>query len=370
MSEPSTAAPHLEPLDRLRSALALLVIALHAAIPYAVHLQSWYVKDVRRSLFVDVPALIGEALAMPGFFFLAGYLAPASLARRGPAGYVRRRLARLGIPFLLALLLVGPYPSYLEELARGGAPGYLAHAARFFAREHLSHGHLWFLPFLLSLNLISAGLARPLSKWLSRERVRPARGPSLGLALGFALSAGLSMFVPQLFLHEEAWLDTALMNVQPSRAGLNVACYCLGLVAWGRRWLEVPGRRLPPLFAITGLLAAGYLGTLAAAQQPGVYALKLAAALLHCALTAAGLAAALELVRRRRGSRGALSKLAPRTYGMYLVHYLPVLGLAFLLRQAELPLALKWLAVFALSTGASVLGADVLRRIPGLRRVI
>ena len=46
---------------------------------------------------------------MGRLFFLAGYFAHRSLARRGPASFVRERLFRLGLPTLLFMLVIHPF---------------------------------------------------------------------------------------------------------------------------------------------------------------------------------------------------------------------------------------------------------------------
>lgn len=45
---------------------------------------------------------------MPLFFLVAGLFSPASLARKGPAGFVGGRAVRLLVPMVLFVLFLSP----------------------------------------------------------------------------------------------------------------------------------------------------------------------------------------------------------------------------------------------------------------------
>ena len=56
-------------------------------------------------------------------FLLGGLLAAASLAHKGPGGFARGRLVRLGLPLLAFFGLLDPLTDYLGALAEGEHPG-------------------------------------------------------------------------------------------------------------------------------------------------------------------------------------------------------------------------------------------------------
>src|SRR5215470_13910637 len=51
---------------------------------------------------------------MPLFFLLAGWSAVASIASRGPRGFARERMRRLGVPLVAGCVLLAPAIKYLE----------------------------------------------------------------------------------------------------------------------------------------------------------------------------------------------------------------------------------------------------------------
>src|SRR4051812_41626273 len=89
-------------VDRLKAWLVAVIIAGHGALAYGTLDNSWPYQDVHEvqlshasDLALDVIVVPVAMFAMGLFFLLAGMVAPASLARRGPAAYARSRLLRL-----------------------------------------------------------------------------------------------------------------------------------------------------------------------------------------------------------------------------------------------------------------------------------
>src|SRR5258708_38511031 len=89
-------------VDHLRTLVILLVVNMHACVTYS-HVGSWYVlSEQEPSLGAKIPFILWQGHLQSFFmgllFFVAGYFAHSSLARRGPAAFVRERLFRLGLP--------------------------------------------------------------------------------------------------------------------------------------------------------------------------------------------------------------------------------------------------------------------------------
>ena len=61
--------------------------------------------------------------ALGPLFLLGGLLAAASLAHKGPGGFARGRLVRLGLPLLAFFGLLDQLTDYLGALAEGEHPG-------------------------------------------------------------------------------------------------------------------------------------------------------------------------------------------------------------------------------------------------------
>jgi hypothetical protein len=109
--------------------------------------------DAPRELELGLAIILGpSALFVIGtFFFLSGLLAPRSIARHGPAGFVRQRMLRLGIPWLLFTILVWPLVTWVAYRSAG-------HTLSFWqvlqARQpFLDSGPLWFVQILLYVSV-------------------------------------------------------------------------------------------------------------------------------------------------------------------------------------------------------------------------
>jgi glucans biosynthesis protein C len=85
------------------------------------------VREVTLSPAIEIALIVVFApfgyVAMSLLFLVAGLLARPSLEHKGVAPYVRGRLLRLGVPFVVYVLLVQPAVMYALEHPLGAAPG-------------------------------------------------------------------------------------------------------------------------------------------------------------------------------------------------------------------------------------------------------
>lgn len=363
--------PAREPhLDRLRTLAVLAIVAAHAVVPYMVHAPAWYVLDARRSIVFDGLGLVFEALCMPALFFVSGCVGSWALARSRPGAFLRARAVRLLLPFLVACATLSPFAVWLRRLRDEPGLGFGEAWLGFWGWD-LNQTHLWYLPYLFVLSA-SAGAAR----WLrpaafARACRAPVRAPSVRSLAGVALLIGLGKGLSLQLFADQAWFDLPWLNVQPSRVAVNVGFYAVGLWAGFGGWFRappVPGRARRGLGLGLLLLPAYLLLQSEYRFAPTPWSLILDG-LLH-----AGLAVSLVLVAadglRSLGPLRLELRLQPAAYGIYLLHYLPVLGLGWGLRAAPLDPWLKYVVVVGLSVPLGFLLAEGARRLPLARRVL
>lgn len=112
---------------------------------------------------------------MPLMFVLAGISASYSLAKRGYGQFISERFKRLGIPLVIGLIINTPILSYIADITHNHYEGnFIQHYVVFYSRftdlsgydGGFALGHLWFLPVLLVISLISCIVIRflPLKK--------------------------------------------------------------------------------------------------------------------------------------------------------------------------------------------------------------
>ncbi|MEM9368273.1 MAG: acyltransferase [Planctomycetota bacterium] len=151
-------------LVALRGWAAVAVVLLHASVPYANPAMpglAWPVRDIATdpgwtTSLVTHGMWAIEVFIMPVFLVLAGFLAHQSFAQRDASSVVRSRLWRLGLPFVLGMLLVGPADLYtwlLGWAVEERIPLIKMRSLKFEAGVDdglWGTSHLWFLMYLAS----------------------------------------------------------------------------------------------------------------------------------------------------------------------------------------------------------------------------
>lgn len=171
-------------MDWLRALAAILVVMLHAAIPYMSHPLPglyWSIPAIERS---DVVNLLGWAIdgfVMPVFFIMNGYFAARLLQQRGAGAFLRHRLSRIGGPFLLACALILPMDLYIwmtgwvicDLISMDELLALKIHSDIGDALHGVSH--LWFLQYVLLYCLGACWLSQLWQHW---HVDTPEKGPS------------------------------------------------------------------------------------------------------------------------------------------------------------------------------------------------
>lgn len=169
----TTMAARLHGLDTLRGLAAVLVVLLHAGIPYMVKpipYLVWPARDIHPSLAVDAMTWCTECFLMPLFFVLAGFFSQGLLVSRGERTFLEGRTKRLlwtqiaaGVsilPICLGIWSLGWVADGLyvpQDIMNTGLPEELA-------AELYGVGHLWFMQNLYIYCLILCGVS-----WLAKR---------------------------------------------------------------------------------------------------------------------------------------------------------------------------------------------------------
>jgi len=167
----------LDYLDAVRTFALLLGVVFHASLSFIPIFIGWAVMDIATSEVVSVFILIAHSFRMALFFLLAGLFSQMKFHQHGAKAFVRSRLVKVAIPFVIGWFLLRPLlvSGWVmgEESMRGevdilnGLLGGLIHLAELPQGLFLGT-HLWFLYYLLliSLSVIGAryliGLHSPL----------------------------------------------------------------------------------------------------------------------------------------------------------------------------------------------------------------
>jgi peptidoglycan/LPS O-acetylase OafA/YrhL len=383
--------------DYLRAFIVLLVLLHHSVLAYAImepaqsrtfQIVSAPIVDLRRWAGFDILAIFNDAFFMSLMFLLSGLFAWPSLERKGATRFLRDRMMRLGIPFLVATGLLMPvayYPSYAVTAAE---PGFLAYARAWLSLGFWPSGPAWFISVLLLFDTIAAGLyalwrRRAVSAQTPGQSGMHAR-PAAFVTVLLAVSA--LVYIPlALSLGPDRWFGFGAFAFQVSRPLLYALYFLAGI------WMGAVGTQAGLLAPNAGLarqwptwLSAGVAAfvlrlvviialilPVVRAHQPVSFTLRLLSevtVVLCCGTISVAFVA---LFRRFATAHHAvLDSLSTSSYGIYLIHYPIVVWLQFALLSVVLGPIAKGAIVFvgtvALSWGLMV----ALRRIPAIARVL
>jgi glucan biosynthesis protein C len=372
------AAPQRTPaFDYLRAFVIGLVVLHHAIMAYCTggqvaeagqYMQSSApIVDTAQWEGFNWMVVVNDSFFMPLMFLLSGLFVQTSLARKGLRRYLGDRLMRLGIPLVVGILAIVPLAYYASYLQSGGARDFGAFWLHMVTAGPWPSGPIWFVGALLVIDAVCALLLshEKAGAGMRRLSARLDRlSPTGWFAIFLALSA-LAYLPALLVLGPSLWLTAGPFGVQASRIGLYAFYFVAGALVgadrlaagFGRRWL-----RWPLLAALaTALFLALHGATLPAVARGAVM-------LLFSAAAAAGL---LALAVRFGAQQTAVGRsLGANAYGIYLAHYPIVLWIQYGLLHAPLDPVAKGLLVLVTGFGASWLAASLLRRVPGVARVV
>ncbi|NIJ10657.1 hypothetical protein FHU38_001001 [Saccharomonospora amisosensis] len=345
-------------LDTLRAALVAWIIGGHALLGYSA-VGGWAYDEVNEVTFTPVVELVLIGILGPSalfvlgtFFMIAGLFTPGPLARRGPAKFAGHRAVRLGLPFVLSLLVLWPLSVWLAYYAAGRS---VTFGWVLVGRERmLDSGALWFAEVLLVFSLAYAS-------WRTMTGEQRSRGLITGkqlVVVGIALA--LVTFVVRLWtqaratevldLHLWQWPQLAVMfwlGVTQSHTGLRERVPTRLYHGCG---VAVAGviLALPVLAAVVGV------GDVAAQADPflgGWHWQALLLATVEATLVVAGSMWLLGFAQRRFSGTGPVITGAARgSFAAFVIQGPVLILLAVAMRPLPLPAEVKGplLAVLAI----------------------
>lgn len=367
-------------VDNLRVLLTVLVLAHHSALTYGA-LPLWYWTEPSTGpsgVALMLLVIVNQFYFMGFFFLLSGLFVPGSVDRKGPGAFARDRLLRLGVPLVAFWLLARPVLSLRDWPARS-AEGESFLQFWFTAGDV---GPLWFAEVLLVMSLAYAAFRALRARSAARSGTAGAGEPTAVEAqprpVRFRAIAGLVAlltvvsFLWRLVVPSGTYWE---LSGLPSPAYLPqyVILFVVGLLAARRGWLTALTVRQGWVALVVALVSVGLaLGTAALATAPGAGLLaQLGANLAENVFAVSMVVALLVLFRERFSGRPAWARWAAQnSFAVYVIHPLVLVGVAMLLAPLVAPAGVKFLILLALSVPLCWGFAHLLRRVPGVSRVL
>ncbi len=374
-------------LDRARTFITLLVLVHHSVIAYTYYGHT----DPQSFLGFDGVVLFTDSFFMSAMFFLSGLFVWPSLQRKGVGWFLRDRWWRLGLPFIVAALILMPAAYYAVELRQHDI-GFAAFWWKTVTVGPWPSGPAWFVWVLLALDVIAAlvymgapGLVTAIGRLSEASYARP------GLFFGAFLIGSIIVYVPtELYFGASRWFTIGPLAIQASRILLYLLYFFagvgIGAIPFNRGLLAGDGemaRRWPVWLMITLLSYACIIALIYIKHgvfpdlnhQPTWWTLAYPVAFATYSAAQTFNIVALFL-RFDNDGTSIFDPLRDNAYGIYLIHYIPVLWLQYAMHNISLApvmqmsAILKALIVFVVTLATSWAATAALRRLPGATHVL
>ncbi len=240
-------------LDAYRATMMLLGLVLHSAVFTATY------APTRTQLGEDLLYLTYDFIhtfRMPAFFFISGFFSALIFMKYGAGGLMGNRAKRILLPLLIFWPIVTIAFQLVFALATGGS---VVPAEQDFVEFY----HLWFLAYLLYLNLIAVVLVKILP-WLFTKPIKFLNYKISQIAL-YAVATFLLALIPHT-LEPDGTLKTA-SAVAPDNSMIvfYLIIFLLGWLAFQNQSLITNFHKYWYLFLIIGSI--GYFAHLATSEQ-------------------------------------------------------------------------------------------------------
>jgi len=373
--------------DRARSFVIVLVLIHHSVIPY-----TYYGHTDRQSfLGFDAVVTFNDSFMMVAMFLLSGLFTWPSLQRKGIAAFLRGRWLRLGLPFAIGAVILMPIAYYAVELRNSGT-SFGAYLVKTVTVGPWESGPIWFLAVLLVFDILAVvvyrvapGIVEAIGRLSMASLHRPA------YAFWALLAASVVVYVPlDLYFGIGRWFTLGPLAIQADRillyalyffvgVGIGSVPSHLGLLSrdgeLARRW---PVWLLATLVTFAGLIGLIYYKRefLPDPNNPPPWWDTAHAFFFACFSASQTLNLLALFLRFESHGRSILDPLRESSFGIFLIHYLPLLWLQYALYGITLAptvqetAILKALIVFVLTLAISWIATSALRKIPGVARVL
>lgn len=347
--------------DTLRLLLVICVVLQHSANAYS-KLEWWPVADNFTSVIVDWLRAFIDAFAMPLLFYIAGYFAIPTIDKKGVAAFLKGKLRRLGIPWLICILTICPILPFIYHYTRDDftiTTSYWAlwidlmkNAAEFnigiiysmndlMQNNQFYQRYMWFLSLLLLFFFVFSGIYFFKRSWFNTDNQSvTSEDPSILSTLRFLGTIGFLTFfcsfimigtmfflAPKLSNPEPFFTLGNIIQFRPSRLFLFIVYFALGILTFKKNWIErgkFPGHLRTWLVSFVIILIAFFYARTLMLSGPEdlkkIFGPVFFFFLNFLTISTLGLYTSLALKYWNRPT-AVNRNLASNSYNMYLAHY-------------------------------------------------
>jgi len=364
-------------LDSLRTFAIIMVIFYHVTFEYVQGFQFFpFVKNTitdDNAIYYVLTLLFNDKMLNSIIFFIAGYFALGPLFKNGAVNYLKGKLVRLGIPYVVGFLLIVPVMKNIAITSWGYEVGdwYLGS----LKPENVSPLHFWFIGVLLIFFSILSLIYVIFRNRFESFRIHPQKFPVTYTVL-FIAAVSVIYFVLSLFFNGAYFVNLYVIYFQAVMILIYAAYFLLGIYAYKNDWFKEGYKPAIIPWAVsyavsigiyvllninTNRIFAGIGNTLTNAVVSIVLNVSIYSALM--VLLALFQKYANVDSRLLRGISGC-------SYTIYMVHYVIVYALIYFTRDIPVIQVLRYIAQFAVAVALSFGISYILKKVPVVNRAL
>ena len=371
----------LDYLDATRAFALLLGIVFHACLSFMPIFMGWAVQDVSTSPLVAMFMTVSHSFRMETFFLLAGFFSHLTFHRKGAGEFVRSRVLRIAVPFVVGWFILHPLvvSGWIMGSAslRGDVNVWAGLLGGFQSLSTLPAGifaasHLWFLYYLAMITALVLAVRGLLTTTGSRQAKMVRRADA---AVAWLANSPVSLLILAVPTAATLWfmrfwgMDTPDQGLQPNIPVLVIygGFFVLGWMLSRQRELISQFARLTAqrwILAGLGIAAILLLGDIE--RDPGHphYVAAHVAYAVSYALTMWSLVFLTIGVFRKLCQRpnAFVRYVADSSYWMYLIHLPVVVWLQVAVAELPLHWSLKLAFISTITIALSLFTYDLFVR--------
>jgi peptidoglycan/LPS O-acetylase OafA/YrhL len=374
-------------ISYLRAFVTLLVVAHHSFLVYitmksqfqrsasfTANPRLWMlfpVSDPTAWSGFDLFVAWNDVFFMPLMFLVSGLFVWSGLTKWGAVAFLKRRLLRVGLPFLVAAAVLGPltyYPAYMQF----GSANLLSYAKAWLSLGNWPSGPAWFLWVLLAFDCLAALCFIVVPRFFDFLRRVFGQTGQRPVRFFFAVVAFSQLaYLPLVWkLGPFGPLMFGPFFVQGTKLLVYFLYFCVGVGAGmfgiNTGLFERTGRlaRRWPLWTVFSLVCfAGWIGAYVAGKT------WVASTIFSFSCAATSLFVIAVFVRFAKSSR-LVDSFSANAYGIYILHYAFLAWVQYALVRLAVPAVVKGLLALLCTAVISWSASALLRRSRKIVQVI
>ena len=347
-------------LDNLRAVIILLVIFHHSAEAYTSGSEAWPVRDASSLINgIEIFSTVNAAFFMGLLFFISGYVIPAAYRKYGPKAFLMSKIRRLLIPFCVFALFVFIPINYVF----GGFDNIRSYASYLITSNGIQSftGHLWFVLHLFIYSICYLIYEKIVShkynsniKWVIPKKQIQVWKFLVGVMVFVGLISAITFFV-RIHFQINIWIVFLhAVRVEPAHIVQYLSFFIAGIVFSKREIFERISEKNLMIYSVIGFavfilsyvlyFGTGFFGSEILRFAGGDNIGALWRPLWENFLAVFFGIALIYVLKRKINSDSKVWKfLSLNSYGVYIIHVIPLVGIQMAFMKTGTDPLLKFL---------------------------